>query len=76
MKAHILSDKACDGRRHIFKSRLERSIHSISITVILNVLEIVWAVPIAMTGLLSQLSYLDTISIDLGDLSEWQVSAI
>lgn len=76
MKAHILSDKAYDGRRHIFKSRLERSIHSISITVILNVLEIVWAVPIAMTGLLSQLSYLDTISIDLADLSEWQVSAI
>ncbi|KAH1371827.1 hypothetical protein KXV22_001701 [Aspergillus fumigatus] len=29
-----------------------------------------------MTGLLSQLSYLDTISIDLADLSEWQVSAI
>ncbi|KAH1355721.1 hypothetical protein KXW98_002028 [Aspergillus fumigatus] len=76
MKAHILSDKAYDGRRHIFKSRLERSILSISITVILNLLEIVWAVPIAMTGLLSQLSYLDTISIDLADLSKWQVSAI
>ncbi|KAL6234843.1 hypothetical protein BDW75DRAFT_251292 [Aspergillus navahoensis] len=29
-----------------------------------------------MTGLLSQLSYLETISIDLADLSDWQVSAI
>jgi hypothetical protein len=76
MKAHILSDRTYDDRRHIFKSRLERSIHSISITAILTVLEIVWAVPIAMTGLLSQLSYLDTISIDLADFSEWQVSAI
>jgi hypothetical protein len=76
MKAHILSDRTYDDRRHIFKSRLERSIHSLSITAILTVLEIVWAVPIAMTGLLSQLSYLDTISIDLADLSEWQVSAI
>jgi hypothetical protein len=70
MKAHILSDKAYDGRRHIFKSRLERAIHSISITIVLNVLEIVWAVPIAMTSLLSQLSYLDTISINLADLSK------
>jgi hypothetical protein len=64
MKAHILGDRTYDNRRHIFK------------IAILTLLEIVWAVPIAMTGLLSQLSYLDTISIDLSDLSEWQVSAI
>jgi hypothetical protein len=53
MKAHIFSDRTYDDRWHIFKSRLVRSVYSISITVILIVLEIVWAVPIAMTGLLS-----------------------
>ena len=51
-------------------------LRTIGITAILNTLAIFWAIPISMTGLLSQLVYLDAIGFSLKSLSGRQLSVI
>lgn len=53
-----------------------RTLRTLGTTAILNTLAIFWAIPISMTGLLSQLVYLDAISPSLNVLSNRQMSAI
>lgn len=60
----------------IYQSWRVRALRILGTTAVLNTLAIFWAIPISMTGLLSQLVYLDAISSSLNVLSNRQMSAI
>ncbi|KAE8396957.1 hypothetical protein BDV37DRAFT_277282 [Aspergillus pseudonomiae] len=59
-----------------YYSKFSKTLRSVSILVTLNVLAVLWAIPISLTGLLSQLVYLDSINSHLHNLSDDQLGAI
>lgn len=60
----------------IYQDWRMNALRTMGITAVLNTLAIFWAIPISMTGLLSQLVYLDAINSSLKGLSDRQLSAI
>ncbi|ODM18123.1 hypothetical protein SI65_05994 [Aspergillus cristatus] len=75
MNAIAIDGEALD-ELSIYQNWRVRAVRILGTTAALNTLAIFWAIPIAMTGLLSQLVYLDAISPSLNVLSNRQISAI
>ncbi|KAL4862443.1 hypothetical protein BDV12DRAFT_190427 [Aspergillus spectabilis] len=76
MEFHSVEDCVLATTTEAYQCRLKRSSRSLGLTFILTILSIFWAIPIAMTGLLSQLKYLDTITSHIDGLSNTQLSVI
>ncbi|KAE8410528.1 hypothetical protein BDV36DRAFT_307131 [Aspergillus pseudocaelatus] len=74
LEAHDTDLKTLDPV--LYYGKLSRTLRSISILVTLNVLAILWAIPVSLTGLLSQLVYLDSIGSHLNILSDKELGAI
>jgi hypothetical protein len=76
MEFHIVEDSVLTSMSGIYQSRLTRSLRSLGLTCVITVLAVFWAIPIAMTGLLSQIKYLDSLITSLNSLSNAQLSII
>ncbi|KAB8242965.1 hypothetical protein BDV35DRAFT_399650 [Aspergillus flavus] len=76
MNNDVIYDRPYVDRSSVYQTWNIRALRTAAVTVILNLLAILWAVPIAMTGLLSQLVYLDAVSPHLEILSDTQLSVI
>ncbi|KAK6810739.1 hypothetical protein RU639_013619 [Aspergillus parasiticus] len=76
MNNDVVYDRPYVDKSGVYQTWNIRALRTAAVTVILNLLAILWAVPIAMTGLLSQLVYLDAVSPHLEILSDTQLSAI
>jgi hypothetical protein len=76
MECHSIEDSVLKSLTGVYRSRLSRSLTSLGLIFILTVLAVFWAIPIALTGLLSQLKYLETITSHLDGLSNAQLSTI
>jgi hypothetical protein len=76
LEAHIVDGNAVTSDSVIYQNRYFRALWNIAIAISLNILAILWVVPISLTGLLSQLVYLDSISSSLSGLSDYQLGAI
>lgn len=60
----------------VYQGWRTKALQTLRITATLTILAIFWAILISMTGLLSQLVYLDTLSSSLKRLSDHQLSVI
>lgn len=69
-------DPDVSSESFIYQGWRTKALRTLSITATLNILAIFWAIPISMTGLLSQLVYLDAFSSSLKRLSDRQLSVI
>ncbi|KAL4935831.1 hypothetical protein BDV06DRAFT_217130 [Aspergillus oleicola] len=76
MEFHVVDDGLLASMSGVYESRLTRSARSLGLTSIIIILSVFWAIPIAMTGLLSQLKYLDSLIPSLESLSNAQLSII
>lgn len=76
MKAYLLDDAKILDRLHDGQDICPKPFKDLVIRVLLNGLSVFWAIPISLTGLLSQLVYLEPISSQLTKLSEGQMAAI
>ncbi|KAE8372671.1 hypothetical protein BDV26DRAFT_285761 [Aspergillus bertholletiae] len=76
LNAHIVDGNAMTSESVIYQNRYFRALWNIAMAISLNTLAILWIVPISLTGLLSQLVYLDCISSSLSGLSDYQLGAI
>ncbi|KAL2783242.1 hypothetical protein BJX66DRAFT_349676 [Aspergillus keveii] len=76
MECHSIEDSVLKSLTGVYRTRLSRSLTSLGLLFILTVLAVFWAIPIALTGLLSQLKYLETITSHLDGLSNAQLSTI
>ncbi|KAL4961370.1 putative DUF221 membrane protein [Aspergillus stella-maris] len=76
MEFHVVGDGILASLSGVYESRLTRSARSLGLTSIIIFLSVFWAIPIAMTGLLSQLKYLDSVIPSLESLSNAQLSII
>ena len=72
----IAIDNEASNESCLYQNWRMKALRTMGITAILNALAIFWAIPISMTGLLSQLVYLDAISSSPKGLSDRQLSAI
>ena len=72
----VAIDSEASNKPCIYQDWWVKALRTMSITAVINTLAIFWAIPISMTGLLSQLVYLDAIYSSLKDLSDRQLSAI
>ena len=70
----IDADASCESS--IYQGWRMKALQTLSITATLNIFAVFWAIPISMTGLLSQLVYLDAFSSCLKGLSNRQLSVI
>ncbi|KAB8227890.1 putative DUF221 membrane protein [Aspergillus alliaceus] len=76
LEAHIVDANTVTSESVIYQNRYFRALWNIAMAISLNILAILWVVPISLTGLLSQLVYLDCISSSLSGLSVYQLGAI
>ena len=75
MNALAIDAEAPNGS-FIYQSWRAKALRTLCTTAFLNILAVFWAIPISMTGLLSQLVYLDTFSSSLKGLSGRQLGVI
>ncbi|RDH26183.1 hypothetical protein BDQ94DRAFT_176579 [Aspergillus welwitschiae] len=75
MATHLIDESSIHNAK-IYRGRAARALRNCTATVALVCLSLLWVVPIAMTGLLSQLVYLSSLSALLARLSNTQLSFI
>lgn len=75
MVTHII-DESTANHQTIYRCSIARNIRNVTVAVGLACLSLFWAVPIAMTGLLSQLVYLGSLGTFLSRFSDRQLSFV
>lgn len=77
MNAHLIDGgEWLKATSKLYRSRQMRALQRLAVATIIYALGALWAIPIAMTGLLSQIVYLDVVSSCLRGLSDRQLSTI